>query len=69
MRPLLITLTALLFYSSGLAQAKTANLHFNLLSIKDGMPEGRVFPTKPPKEDTGLGLSLSYDIIKHMAVS
>ncbi len=40
MKTLLTTLTALLLLQMCLAQNNAAPLHFNLLSIKDGMPEG-----------------------------
>src|SRR4051794_35985435 len=42
MKIILATLTALLLLHLCLAQNNTAPLHFNLLSIKDGMPEGTV---------------------------
>jgi signal transduction histidine kinase/ligand-binding sensor domain-containing protein len=42
MKALLTTLTALLLLHLCLAQNNASALHFNLLSIKDGMPEGTV---------------------------
>src|SRR3954466_1725599 len=42
MKALLTTLTALLLLQICLAQDNVSALHFNLLAIKDGMPEGTV---------------------------
>src|SRR4051812_29860169 len=65
MKALLTTLTALLLIHLCLAQNNTLPVHFNHLSIKDGLPEGTVIALLQDKEGyiwigTGKGL-VRYD--------
>jgi signal transduction histidine kinase/streptogramin lyase len=65
MKTLLTALTALLLLQICLAQNNASTLHFNLLSIKDGMPEGTVRNLLQDKEGyiwiaTNIGL-VRYD--------
>src|SRR3954470_6206360 len=50
MKALLTTLTVLLLLQICLAQNNVSTLHFNLLSVKDGMPEGTVLNLLQDKE-------------------
>src|SRR3954454_1512301 len=50
MKALLTVLAALLLLQICLAQNDASTLHFNLLSIKDGMPEGQVNDLLQDKE-------------------